>query len=198
MADCLEAHTQAILAQNQLDVAAATGTITPVMIDRLTLTPGRISDMAAGIRAVAALPDPVGEILSTHTLPNGLVVEKTAIPLGVVAIIYESRPNVTSDAASLAIKSGNVCVLRGGKESFRSNQAIVSALQEALRRQNLPESLVTHNTQNQQVTEYWRPDDKISRTNVVREEKEPQKKTKRKKKVSSAKSINAGRNINYT
>lgn len=143
MADCLLEHTTAILAQNALDVEAATGHISPVMIDRLRLTEDRIADMAVGMKAVAALPDPVGRIRSTHQLPNGLVVEKTAVSLGVVAIIYESRPNVTSDAASLAFKSGNVCVLRGGKESFRSNRAIVDALHDGLRRHHLSEALIS-------------------------------------------------------
>jgi len=142
MADCLLEHSENILAQNALDVAAARGSISPVMIDRLQLTQGRIADMAAGVRAVSALPDPVGKVLSTHSLPNGLVVEKTSVPLGVVAIIYESRPNVTSDAASLAFKSGNVCVLRGGKESFRSNCAIVEALHDGLNREGLSQDLI--------------------------------------------------------
>lgn len=143
MADCLLKNSQRILEQNALDVEAATGHITPVMIDRLQLTEGRIADMASGIKAVADLPDPIGKVRSHHSLPNGLVVEKTSVPLGVVAIIYESRPNVTSDAASLTFKSGNVCVLRGGKESFRSNRAIVDALQDGLRLHNLPESLIS-------------------------------------------------------
>jgi glutamate-5-semialdehyde dehydrogenase len=143
MADCLLANSDAILEQNLQDVEAARAHISPVMIDRLQLTEGRIADMAAGMRAVAQLPDPVGEVLSTHSLPNGLVVEKTSVPLGLIAIIYESRPNVTSDAASLAFKSGSVCVLRGGKESFRSNCAIVEALQEGLSRCRLPRTLIS-------------------------------------------------------
>ena len=143
MADCLLAHSGDILEQNHQDVEAARAHISPVMIDRLQLTEGRIADMAAGMRAVAQLPDPVGEVLSTHSLPNGLVVEKTSVPLGLIAIIYESRPNVTSDAASLAFKSGSVCVLRGGKESFRSNCAIVEALQDGLNRCGLPRTLIS-------------------------------------------------------
>ncbi len=143
LADCIQAHSAHILAQNALDVEAAQGTITPVMIDRLRLTPGRIDDMAAGVRAVAALPDPVGRILRTHSLESGLRVEKTAVPLGLVAIIYESRPNVTSDAASLAFQSGNVCVLRGGKESYRSNRAIVDAMEEGLQAHGLPSRLIS-------------------------------------------------------
>ena len=118
MADALEADTPAILAANTLDLAAAQDTISPVMQDRLRLTQGRIADMAAGVRAVAALPDPVGRTLASHTLPNGLQVNKVSVPLGVIAIIYESRPNVTSDAASLTFQAGSVCVLRGGRSPF--------------------------------------------------------------------------------
>ena len=118
MADALEANAPAILAANAQDLEAAQGTIAPVMQDRLRLTQGRIADMAAGVRAVAALPDPVGRTLASHTLPNGLQVNKVSVPLGVIAIIYESRPNVTSDAASLTFQAGSVCVLRGGKESI--------------------------------------------------------------------------------
>lgn len=143
MADCLLERNDQILEQNRLDVDVATGHMSSVMIDRLMLNEARISDMAAGIRAVAALPDPVGVIRAQHRLPNGLFFEKTSASLGVIAIIYESRPNVTSDAASLAFKSGNACVLRGGKESFRSNQAITQALKEALGRHGLPDSLIS-------------------------------------------------------
>ena len=114
MADALEADTKAILAANALDLEAAQGHIAPVMQDRLRLTVGRIADMAAGIRAVAQLKDPVGRHLGCHTLPNGLVVSKVSVPLGVIAIIYESRPNVTSDAASLTFQAGSVC----GKKHF--------------------------------------------------------------------------------
>ena len=143
MADALEADTPAILAANALDLAAAQDTISPVMQDRLRLTQGRIADMAAGVRAVAALPDPVGRTLASHTLPNGLQVNKVSVPLGVIAIIYESRPNVTSDAASLTFQAGSVCVLRGGKESIHSNTAIVSALHKALTQHHLPTALVS-------------------------------------------------------
>ncbi len=132
MASSLLAHTSDILAANADDVTAAEGVISPVMIDRLKLTESRISAMAEGILQVADLPDPVGRILSSVTRPNGLVIEKTAVPLGVVAIIYESRPNVTSDAAALTLKSGNACVLRGGKEAFRSADAVTKALREGL------------------------------------------------------------------
>ncbi len=133
MASSLLAHTDAILQANAQDVQAAQGKIPPVMIDRLNLTEARIAAMAEGILQVANLPDPVGRILSTVTRPNGLVIEKTAVPLGVVAIIYESRPNVTSDAAALTLKSGNACVLRGGKEAFRSANAVTNALREGLK-----------------------------------------------------------------
>ena len=143
MADALEADTRAILAANALDLEAAQGHIAPVMQDRLRLTVGRIADMAAGIRAVAQLKDPVGRHLGCHTLPNGLVVSKVSVPLGVIAIIYESRPNVTSDAASLTFQAGSVCVLRGGKESIHSNTAIVRALHKALEQNHLPKALVS-------------------------------------------------------
>ena len=132
MADALEAHCKDILAANTLDLEGARGTISDVMLDRLALNPERISGMAAGLREVAALPDPVGAVLSRVERPNGLVIEKTAVPMGVIAIIYESRPNVTSDAAALALKAGSACVLRGGKEARRSAAAIVTALKEGL------------------------------------------------------------------
>lgn len=142
MADALEEACDTILAANALDVDAARGRISDVMIDRLTLTPARIADMAKGIRDVVALPDPVGEVLSRVERPNGLVIEKTAVPMGVVAIIYESRPNVTSDAAVLALKSGNVCILRSGKEAYRSASAIVRAMQKGLERVGLPATAI--------------------------------------------------------
>ena len=137
MADSLVAAVSEILAANQADLDAARGTVPDVMLDRLALTRQRIADMAEGIRQVAALPDPVGRVLCSHTLDNGLLVEKIAVSMGVVAIIYESRPNVTSDAAALAVKSGSACVLRGGKEAFRSNQAVVEALRRGLQGQGL-------------------------------------------------------------
>ncbi len=143
MADCLEADTQAILEANAADVAAVQGSISPVMVDRLRLTAPRIAGMAAGMRAVAALPDPINQVRSFQCLPNGLEVQKLSVPLGVIAIIYESRPNVTSDAASLALQAGSVCVLRGGKESIRSNRAIVAALHRGLERCQLPTALVS-------------------------------------------------------
>ena len=132
MADALLTHQDAILAANALDLEGAKGTVSDVMLDRLALSPARIAGMAQGIREVADLPDPVGEVLRRVERPNGLVIEKTAVPMGVIAIIYESRPNVTSDAAALALKSGNACVLRGGKEAFRSANAIVNALRKGL------------------------------------------------------------------
>ncbi len=132
MADRLIAHTPGILAANEADMAAAKEKLSPVMLDRLLLTKARIEAMADGIRAVAALKCPVGATLSSHRLPNGLRVKKVAVPLGVVAIIYESRPNVTSDAAALCLKSGNVCVLRSGRDAFASANAITDALRAGL------------------------------------------------------------------
>lgn len=138
MADALVADTEKILAANEADVERAKGHISEVMIDRLRLSEPRIAAMAEGIRAVAALDDPTGRILSRTERPNGLLIEKISVPLGVVAIIYESRPNVTSDAAALCLKSGNVCVLRGGKEAFASSHAIVDAMRQGLSRCGLP------------------------------------------------------------
>lgn len=132
MADALIDRCDAILTANAADVDAARGTISDVMLDRLSLNPPRIAAMADGLRQVAALPDPVGRVLKDTERADGLHIRKVAVPLGVVAIIYESRPNVTADAAALAIKSGNVCVLRGGKEAHRSNAAIVAALKGGL------------------------------------------------------------------
>lgn len=142
MADSLVASTDSILSANLQDLEAAKGSISTVMLDRLALNAQRISDMAEGIRQVAQLPDPVGRILRTIERPNGLHIEKVSVPMGVVAIIYESRPNVTSDAAALALKSGNVCVLRGGKEAFRSAHAIVQALKAGITAQGLPDTLI--------------------------------------------------------
>lgn len=142
MADALEENCSAILEENKKDVEAARGKITDVMIDRLSLDKSRIKGMADGIRDVVKLPDTVGRVLDREELPNGLVVEKTAVPMGVVAIIYESRPNVSSDAAALALKSGNVCVLRGGKEAFRSANAIVNALRGGLKKLGFCENFI--------------------------------------------------------
>ena len=132
MADSLIENKEEILSANATDVENAKGNISDVMIDRLRLTADRIEGMAEGMRAVADLPDPVGRVMEKTEHSNGLLIEKTSVPFGVVAIIYESRPNVTSDAAALAFKSGNVCVLRGGKEAYNSAYAIVKALKKGL------------------------------------------------------------------
>jgi glutamate-5-semialdehyde dehydrogenase len=142
MADALVLSTEKILKENERDVELARDKISPVMIDRLTLTRERILSMADGIRDIVALPSPLGITLSSVTRPNGLKIDKVSVPLGVIAIIYESRPNVTSDAAALAIKSGNVCVLRGGKEAYNSARAIVDALEEGLVSAGLPKEAV--------------------------------------------------------
>ena len=142
MADALVSHQEEILTANRRDLDAARGHISEVMLDRLALSEGRIADMAEGIRQVAKLPDPVGKKLRHIERPNGLVIDKVSVPMGVVAIIYESRPNVTSDAAALALKSGNVCVLRGGKEAFASASAIVKAMKLGLESVGLPEQLI--------------------------------------------------------
>ena len=134
MADELEAETEAILSGNREDVEAARGKISEVMLDRLALTAERIHGMAEGIREIAELEDHTGRVLAQIERPNGMKITKKQVPLGLVAIIYESRPNVTSDAAALALKSGNVCVLRGGKEAFRSTNAIVNALKKGIER----------------------------------------------------------------
>lgn len=128
----LSGHAQEILDANALDVEAAKDQLSPSMIDRLTLTAERISDMAEAVIAVSKWNDPVGKVLETTERPNGLRIEKVAVPLGVVGIIFEARPNVTSDCAALCIKAGNACILRGGKEAFHSNQAIASLMRRAL------------------------------------------------------------------
>ena len=138
MAVALVEATDEILAANRGDVAAARGRISDVMLDRLALTPTRLTDMAKGIREVAALPDPVGTVLHRVVRPNGLLIEKTAVPMGVIAIIYESRPNVTSDAAALALKAGSACVLRCGRDAWASCHAIVKALRRGIERAGLP------------------------------------------------------------
>lgn len=142
MADALISEKEYILAENAKDVEGAKDLVSDVMIDRLMLTDARIEGMAEGIRAVAKLPDPVGKVLDRVTRPNGLLIEKVSVPLGVVAIIYESRPNVTSDAAALCLKSGNVCVLRSGKEAYASAHAIVEAMRKGLRGVGFPETAV--------------------------------------------------------
>ncbi len=142
MADALVKATDAILSENKKDLDAAKGHISDVMLDRLMLNEKRISAMADGMREVAKLEDPVGRVLSSVVRPNGLLIEKVSVPLGVVGIIYESRPNVTSDAAALCLKSGNVCVLRSGKEAFASAHAIVEAMRQGLERVGLPKEIV--------------------------------------------------------
>jgi len=142
MADALIENEAAILAANDLDLEAAKGIVSDVMLDRLRLTSARIAGMAQGIREVAALPDPVGMVLEEHVRGDGLQIQKTAVPMGVIAIIYESRPNVTSDAAALALKAGSACVLRGGKEAFRSANAIVDALRAGLKSVGITEYAV--------------------------------------------------------
>ena len=142
MAARLRGQCAAILAANAQDLEAAKATVAPVMLDRLRLDEARVEAMAAGVEAVADLPDPLDRVLSEVTRPNGLVIRQVSVPMGLIAIIYESRPNVTSDAAALALKSGSACVLRGGKEAFRSNNAIVNALKLGLQDVGLPPELV--------------------------------------------------------
>lgn len=142
MAQALVDAQEAILAANAADMEAARAGLSEVMLDRLLLTPGRIAGMAEGLRALVALPDPVGRTLARIERPNGLIIEKKAAPLGVIAIIYESRPNVTADTAALALKAGSSCVLRCGKEAHRSARAIVCALRSGLAAAGLPETAV--------------------------------------------------------
>ena len=142
MADALVLATKDILSENEKDLDAARGVISEVMLDRLRLTEERIKAMAQGIREITALPSPLGITLESTVRPNGLKIEKVSVPMGVIAIIYESRPNVTSDAAALALKSGNACVLRGGKEAYRSARAIVEALKFGLHRVGVTEKAI--------------------------------------------------------
>ena len=142
MAAALLKNEAKILEANALDIANVPDTISKVMIDRLMLNSDRIKGMAQGILDVVKLPDPVGLLLDEHTRADGLKIQKISVPMGVIAIIYESRPNVTSDAAALALKSGNVCILRGGKEAFRSANAIVDALKEGLASVGITENAV--------------------------------------------------------
>ena len=136
-------HTGKILEANRLDLEAAKGVISDVMLDRLLLNTERIQAMADGILEVGQLEDPVGKVISETVRPNGMIIRKTAVPMGLIAIIYESRPNVTSDAAALAIKSGNACVLRGGREAWRTCYAIVEAMRTGLAAAGLPEASVS-------------------------------------------------------
>lgn len=144
MADALvkQDHMVRILEANKQDLEAAKGTISDVMLDRLMLDEKRIEGMAQGIREVAKLDDPAGKVLSEIVRPNGMTIRKTSVPMGVIAIIYESRPNVTSDAAALAVKSGNACVLRSGKEAWRTCHAIVEAMQIGLEEAGMPRTAV--------------------------------------------------------
>lgn len=142
MASQLLKATEAILAANQIDMEVARGKISDVMLDRLFLDQERIAGMAQGIRALIDLPDPIGEVLDTEVLENGLEIQKVRVAMGVIGIIYESRPNVTSDAAALAIKSGNAVVLRTGKDAFHSAQAIVTALKAGLEEARLNPDLL--------------------------------------------------------
>lgn len=142
MANSLVSNTEKILKANETDIENAKDKISPVMIDRLRLTEERIRGMADGIREITALPSPLGKRLKRVERPNGLIIDKVTVPMGVIAIIYESRPNVTSDAAALALKSGSVAVLRGGKEAYNSARAIVDALEDGLEAAGLPRSAV--------------------------------------------------------
>ncbi len=142
MANALREYANDILFANELDLRAAEGKIPKVMLDRLLLDNSRIEGMAKGIEEVALLPDPVGHILDTYTRQDGLSIQKVSVPVGVIAIIYESRPNVTSDAAALALKSGNVCILRSGKEAFNSAKAIVNVLKKGLIKAGVTENAV--------------------------------------------------------
>ena len=142
MADALEAETQHILAENAKDMDAAKDHLSQSMLDRLALTEDRIRGMADGIRQVVQLPDPVGRVRSRVERPNGIVIDRVGVPMGVIAIIYESRPNVTSDAAALAVKAGSACVLRSGKDAFLSANAIVQAMQKGLASVGLSPNLV--------------------------------------------------------
>jgi glutamate-5-semialdehyde dehydrogenase len=143
MAAAIEDSTGYILAENGKDMAAAKGRISEVKLDRLLLTEDRVKGMAAGIRDVVKLPDPVGRVITERVTADGLKLKKVGVPLGVIAIIYESRPNVTSDAAALCLKSGNVCILRGGKEAYASSHAIVKAMRQGLEKEGLPPELVS-------------------------------------------------------
>jgi glutamate-5-semialdehyde dehydrogenase len=142
IAASLEKNKDKILSANAEDMRRAEGVIAPVMLDRLRLTEERISGMADGIREIAELPSPLYRTLESVVRPNGLKIDKVSVPLGVVAIIYESRPNVTSDAAALCLKSGNVSILKSGKDAFLSSKAIVDAIHEGLRESGLPEGCV--------------------------------------------------------
>jgi glutamate-5-semialdehyde dehydrogenase len=143
MAAAIRADAATILAANADDIAAARGAgAAAAFLDRLTLTPGRLAAMAAGVEAVAGLDDPVGRVLAAWTRPNGLKIERVAVPIGVIGVVFESRPNVTADAAALTLKAGNAVILRGGSDSFRSSGAIHAAMLRGLRAIGLPEDAV--------------------------------------------------------
>ena len=155
MADALLENTANIITQNNIDMENARGKISDVMLDRLMLDEKRIQAMSQGIRDIAKLPDPTGEIITETTRPNGMTIYKKRVPIGVVAIIYESRPNVTSDAAALSVKSGNVCVLRGGKEAFNTSNAIVNALKKGIEKAGMNPEIINlvQDTTRQSATE---------------------------------------------
>ena len=139
LADNLEKNASALIEENKKDlIEGERAGLSKSMLDRLELTPGRIEDIAAGVRQVAALPDPVGEILERTVRPNGLDIQKVRTPIGVIGIIFESRPNVTVDCAALCLKSGNASILRGGKEAFASNMALAKIIRESLEQAGLP------------------------------------------------------------
>ncbi len=158
MAEALINNTEKILKANAEDMEKAKGSISPVMLDRLMLNEKRISDMAKGIREVAQLDDPVGRVIKSVTRNDGLLIQKISVPMGVIAIIYESRPNVTSDAAALCLKSGNACILRVGKEAFLSAQAITDAMREGVEKAGISPDVVqliqdtTHQSANELMT----------------------------------------------
>ena len=158
MAEALINNTEKILKANAKDMEKAKGSISPVMLDRLMLNEKRISDMAKGIREVAQLDDPVGRVIKSVTRNDGLLIQKISVPMGVIAIIYESRPNVTSDAAALCLKSGNACILRVGKEAFLSAQAITDAMREGVEKAGISPDVVqliqdtTHKSANELMT----------------------------------------------
>ena len=144
MADALMAHCDYIVSKNNLDMSAGKlGNLSSSMLDRLFLNGDRVKAMAQSVRDIASLREPVGRVLDGWVTPNGLNIQKVSVPIGVIGIIYESRPNVTSDTAALCFKSGNVCVLKGGKEAEHSNNAIAKVLQEVLAKNHLPTQAIS-------------------------------------------------------
>ncbi|MBT3569508.1 MAG: aldehyde dehydrogenase family protein, partial [Opitutae bacterium] len=143
IAALIEKRADILSEKNNLDLEAGSQNgLSPALLDRLRLTPERIEGMVEGVRQVAALPDPVGQVIESSTRPNGLDIRKVSVPIGVIGIIYESRPNVTIDCAALCLKSGNASILRGGKEAFHSNSALAELVQEALRETDIPQDAV--------------------------------------------------------